>query len=140
VCRGDADDVDVAIGGDAEGDTGRPVVSAAGALLESRVSRYDLSRLRCPSVVSPVTLIVCPKCRMTAESSLPFTVLASAGVRVAGSRGGRWRGPRWLEWDSLAKSAVLFWVVRYSSRLCFEMRRSSFLCFPCARSSSSCRA
>jgi hypothetical protein len=109
-------------------------------LLESRVSRYDLSRLRWPSAVSPGNLIVRRKCRMAACSSLPFTVLVSAGVRVAGSRGTCWWGPRWWECDSLAKSAVLFLAVRYSSRLCFDTRSSSCLCFPRARSSSSSRA
>jgi hypothetical protein len=76
-------------GGDDNGGAGETSESAASARGLTLLSRYDLSRLRCPSAVSPVILIVRPKCRMTAVSSAPFTLLASAGVRVLKLRCGR---------------------------------------------------
>jgi hypothetical protein len=77
-------------GGVDNGGTGETSASAAASARGlTLLLRYDLSRLRCPSAVSPVILIVRPKCRMTAVSSAPFTLLASAGVSVLKLRCGR---------------------------------------------------
>jgi len=86
----DADNgnVDVSGSGDGPGSDSATALSAAGLLPEAHFSRYNLRRLRCPSVVSPVILIGRLKWCMTLFSSVPLRLLASAGVRVAGSLAG----------------------------------------------------
>jgi len=86
----DADNgnVDVSGSGDGPGADGTTALSAARLLPEARFSRYNLSHLGCPSAVSPMILIGRLKWCMTLFSSVPWTLLASAGVRVAGSLAG----------------------------------------------------